>query len=46
MPKDKGGLGLPNLKYYYCAAQLTVIVNWLGGDKDLICNQVEQGETS
>uniref|UniRef100_A0A8C5MEQ8 Reverse transcriptase domain-containing protein n=1 Tax=Leptobrachium leishanense TaxID=445787 RepID=A0A8C5MEQ8_9ANUR len=27
-PKTRGGLGLPNLYLYYCAAQLTQVVAW------------------
>uniref|UniRef100_A0A0S7EFB4 POL2 n=1 Tax=Poeciliopsis prolifica TaxID=188132 RepID=A0A0S7EFB4_9TELE len=32
-PREKGGLGLPNLKLYW-AAQLRVVVEWLGQDEE------------
>ena len=30
--KEKGGLNLPNLKFYYWAAQLRAVVAWVVGD--------------
>lgn len=42
--KDKGGLALPNLKFYYWAAQLVAIVTWIGGDEEAKWTQIEQGE--
>lgn len=45
LPKDKGGLALPNLKHYFWAAQLSAIVTWIGGDEESIWNRIEQNET-
>lgn len=42
LPKDEGGLGLPNLKYYYWAAQINAIVSWIGNDREAIWPQIEQ----
>lgn len=42
LPKDKGGLGLPNLKIYYWAAQINAIVAWLGNDREAIWTKIEQ----
>lgn len=42
LPKDKGGLGLPNLKYYYWAAQLTAVVAWIKNDKESGWVEIEQ----
>ena len=42
LPKDKGGLGLPNLKNYYWAAQINAIVAWIGNDREAIWTQIEQ----
>ncbi len=33
LTRDKGGLGLPNLKYYFWAAQLTTIVGCIRKDR-------------
>jgi len=44
LPKDKGGLALPNLKFYYWAAQLVAIVTWISGDEEAKWTQIEQGE--
>ena len=41
LPKDKGGLGLPNVTYYW-AAQLTAIVAWIRKDEDTGWAQIEQ----
>lgn len=42
LPKEKGGLGLPNLKYYYWAAQLNAIVAWTTNDKESGWVEIEQ----
>lgn len=34
LPKDKAGLGLPNFKKYYWAAQLTAMVAGINNDKE------------
>ena len=34
LPKEKGALGLPNLKYYYWAAQLNAVVAWIKNDQE------------
>ncbi len=44
LAKNKGGLALPNLKFYYWAAQLAAIVDWISGDKETKWTQIEQGE--
>lgn len=44
LAKNKGGLALPNLKFYYWAAQLVAIVTWISGDEDANWTQIEQGE--
>ena len=36
LPKDKGGLGLPNLKSYYWAAQISATVAWIRKDQETI----------
>lgn len=43
LPKDKGGLAVPNLKLYYWAAQLA-IVTWISGDEEAMWTQIEPGE--
>lgn len=45
LPKNRGGLALPNLKCYYWAAQISAIVTWIGGDEEAKWLQIEQGET-
>ncbi len=40
--KDRGGLNLPNLRYYYWAAQLRAITAWLGVDKEAEWVSIEQ----
>ena len=42
LPKDKGGLVLPNFKLYYWAAQLTAIVAWIENDQETGWTQIEQ----
>ncbi len=42
LSKEKGGLGLPNLKYYYWAAQLTAVVAWITNDKESGWVEIEQ----
>lgn len=42
LSKDKGGLGLPNLKSYYWAAQINAIVAWLRNDREAIWTKIEQ----
>ncbi len=44
LAKNKGGLALPNLKFYYWAAQLAAIVTWISGDEEAKWTQIEQGE--
>lgn len=44
LAKNKGGLALPNIKYYYCEAQLAAIVTWISGDEEAKWTQIEQGE--
>lgn len=45
LPKEKGGLGLPNLKYYYWAAQLNAVVAWIKNDQETGWVQIEQSTT-
>jgi len=40
--KDTGGLNLPNLRYYYWAAQLRAMAAWLGIDKEAEWVNIEQ----
>ena len=40
--KEKGGLGLPNLKMYYWAAQLRAIVAWMVKDEETGWVSIEQ----
>lgn len=42
LPKFKGGLGMPNLKNYYWAAQLRILVNWINNDLDTGWVKIEQ----
>ena len=42
LPKEKGGLGLQNLKYYYWAAQLNAVVAWIKNDQETGWVQIEQ----
>lgn len=42
LPKDKGGLSLPNLKNYCWAAQLTAVVAWIRQDEETRWIQIEQ----
>ena len=42
LPKDRGGLSLPNLKNYYWAAQINAIVAWIGNDRETIWTRIEQ----
>lgn len=44
LPKNKGGLALPNLKHYYWAAQLTAIVTWVSGNGETKWTEIEQGD--
>lgn len=44
LPKDKGGLALPNFKFYYWAAQLVAIVTWIRGNEEAKRIQIEQAE--
>lgn len=44
LAKKNGGLALPNLKFYYWAAQLATIVGWISGDEEAKWVQIEQGE--
>ncbi|KAF7646938.1 hypothetical protein LDENG_00180290 [Lucifuga dentata] len=41
-PKEKGGIGLPNLKYYYWAAQLSAVVEWINNSQEAGWVQIEQ----
>lgn len=45
LPKEKGGLGLPNLQYYYRAAQLNAVVAWIKNDQETGWAQIEQSTT-
>jgi len=40
--KEKGGLGLPNLKRYYWAAQFRAIVAWMIKDEENGWVSIEQ----
>ena len=40
--KEKGGLNLPNLKFYYWAAQLRAVVAWMVGDLESGWVSIEQ----
>lgn len=42
LPKEKGGLGLPNFKYCYWAAQLNTAVSWMKNDRATGWVQIEQ----
>lgn len=39
--KNKGGLALQNLKFYYWAAQLAMTVGWISGDEETKRSQIE-----
>lgn len=36
-------MALPNIKFYYWAAQLAAIVTWIRGDEEAKWTQIEQG---
>ncbi|KAM7369499.1 hypothetical protein PAMP_000739 [Pampus punctatissimus] len=40
--KERGGLNLPNLKFYYWAAQLRAVVTWVVGDLESGWVSIEQ----
>lgn len=42
LPRDRGGLVLPNFYKYYWAAQLTTIVAWINNNKETGWVQIEQ----
>ncbi len=41
-PKEKGGLNLPNIKYYYYSAQLKPLIMWIMEETDTIWVGMEQ----
>ena len=42
LPKQKGGLNLPNIKYYYWAAQLRTLTAWMTNDIETGWVDIEQ----
>lgn len=42
LPKDIGGLSLPNLKSCYWAAQINAIVAWFRSNQEAIWTKIEQ----
>ena len=40
--KNKGGFSLPNIKYYFWAAQLTAVVAWINNDMESGWVNIEQ----
>lgn len=42
LEKNKGGLALPNIKYYYWAAQLTALVVWINNNIESGWVKIEQ----
>ena len=40
--KNRGGLSLPNIKYYFWAAQLTAVVAWINNDMESGWVNIEQ----
>lgn len=44
--KEKGGLGLPNLKLHYWAAQQRAVVAWVVGDLETGWISVKQNSIS
>lgn len=40
--KNRGGLSLPNIKYYFWAAQLTALVAWINNDMESRWVNIEQ----
>uniref|UniRef100_A0A3Q2FFW2 Reverse transcriptase n=1 Tax=Cyprinodon variegatus TaxID=28743 RepID=A0A3Q2FFW2_CYPVA len=46
LPKSKGGFKLPNLKYYYWAAQLKPLLAWLQNSADTRRLEIEESRCS
>ncbi len=42
LPKDAGGLALPNLKYYFWAAQLKPLFTWIADDESTHWLKIEE----
>lgn len=41
-PKDKGGIGLPNLQFYYWAAQIKNMISWCSERTNSVWYKMEE----